>query len=128
MHVYDLREANSNCRGDLHEWKSSKYTDGRPCIGPDCQLLKLHLGTNFAAAQIGSDGGYAEISHGGGSDLDAFNGWKNSPGHNEIMLTEDGRYPVFGCANFPPGEFAHCIFFMLDKKFPGGGSYNRDCA
>ena len=25
-HVYDLREANSNCRGDLHEWKSSKYT------------------------------------------------------------------------------------------------------
>ena len=168
-HVYDLREANSNCRGDLHEWKSSKYTGkysytnmlvrmhyflwfqsyntstifffnfylpklgGRPCIKSDCQLLELHLGSKFAAAQIGSGGGYAEISAAGGgssgrSDLDVFNGWKNSPGHNEIMLTKDGEYPVFGCANFPPGEFAHCIFFSLDKKLPGGSFFIRDCA
>ena len=26
QHVYDLRQANSRCRGDLHEWKSSRYT------------------------------------------------------------------------------------------------------
>ena len=34
--------------------------DGRPCIKSDCQLLELHLGSKFAAAQIGSGGGYAE--------------------------------------------------------------------
>ena len=107
--------------------------DGRPCIKSDCQLLELHLGSKFAAAQIGSGGGYAEISAAGGgssgrSDLDVFNGWKNSPGHNEIMLTKDGEYPVFGCANFPPGEFAHCICFSLDKKLPGGSFFIRDCA
>ena len=109
------------------------YLDGRPCIKSDCKLLEFHLGTKFSAAQIGSGGGYAEISAAGGgstgrSDFDVFNGWKNSPGHNEIMLTEDGEYPVFGCANFPPGEYAHCIFFSLDKKLPGGSFFIRDCA
>ena len=102
---------------------------GRPCIAPDCQLIKQHLGYQFAAAQIGTNGGYAEISSGGrASDYSVWNGWKNSPGHNDIMLAADGEYPVFGCFNEPSGEFAHCIFFQLDKKLSGGYSYNRDCS
>jgi len=133
QHVYDLRKASPSCRGDLHEWKSSDKTGGRPCSRADCRLLKMHLGGTFAAATIGSGGGYGEISAGGGgssgrSDINVFNGWKNSPGHNQIMLKEDGEYPVFGCFNGAPGEYAHCIFFPLDKKLPGGSFFIRDCA
>ena len=103
--------------------------DGRPCIAPDCQLIKQLLGYQFAAAQIGTNGGYAEISSSGfQSDYSVWNGWKKSPGHNDIMLAADGKYPVFGCFNEPSGEFAHCIFFKLDKKLSGGYSYNRDCS
>ena len=104
------------------------YIGGRPCIKSDCSLIKRHLGPQFAAASIGSNGGYGEISAGGrGSDSSRLNGWKRSWKHDIIMRSADGKYPVFGCFNQPSGQYAHCIFFMLDKKYPGGGWYNRDC-
>ena len=88
----------------------------------------MHLGDKFAAAVTGRNGNYAEIStEPGRSDWDVFNGWKNSPGHNNIMLSKDGDYPIFGCTNIN-GDYAHCIFFGLDKKLPGGSFYIRDCA
>ena len=88
----------------------------------------MHLGSQFAAAVIGRNGGYGEISSSGGSDWSVFNGWKKSPKHDAIMRKYSGKYPIFGCFNEPSGKYAHCIFFQLDKKAPGGGSYIRDCS
>ena len=46
-HVYDLREANSNCRGDLHEWKSSKYTGKYSCSNMHYFLWFYIIQSNF---------------------------------------------------------------------------------
>jgi len=116
MHVFDLRQADPSCKGNLHEWKSTRYTDGRPCSKLNCQILKYHLGERFAASNPMNDGGVWEISVGGkDSDNARFLSWKNSPGHNKIMLTKDGDQHVFGCYNNPSQEYSHCIFYALPK-------------
>ena len=62
--------------------------------------------------------GVAEISFPGkGSDYERLEGWKNSPGHNQIMLSNE--YNIFGCHNDPNYEFSHCIF----QKLIGPGEY-----
>ena len=102
---------------------------GRPCTQADCQLVKLHLGSTFAASIL-TKGFSGEISaYGKGSDQSRFNGWRTSPTHNEIMLANDND--IFGCFNDPNGEFSHCDFFQLDKVHPNSGSgtfYVRPCA
>jgi len=126
QHVYDLRAPSGSCSGNLHWWKSSSKTGGRPCIEVDCQLVKLHLGSTFAQAIITASP--AEISYGGkGSDQSRFEGWKTSTeGHNENMLNPE--HHIIGCFNEPNGEFAHCNFFQLDQELSGGSYYERPCA
>jgi len=129
QHVYDLRKPSGSCSGDLHYWKSSGKTGGRPCIQADCQLMKLHLGSSFVESLLTD--GPAEISADGKrSDQSRFQGWKTSTrGHNEIMLA--GKFDIIGCFNDPNGDFSHCNFFELDKEHPRsaeGYTYDRPCA
>ena len=87
--------------------------------------MKLHLGSTFVQALITDFP--AEISFGGrGSDQSRLQGWIDSPGHNQIMLSNEND--VIGCFNESNGEYAHCNFFQLDKELSGGSFYTRPCA
>jgi hypothetical protein len=116
FHTYDLNDADYNC-GDLHAWRSEKWTPGVGTCGSgnlyNCQMMALHQGRDFVLQTRHL--GYAEISAESGgksaSDLERFTGWKNSPGHNDIMLSND--YNIFGCFNSPRYKHSHCIFQKL---------------
>jgi len=109
LHTYDGHQAKSRCTGNLHQWKSWYFTDGRPCIDMDCTLCRATAGYEFCNSVKWLDCGNWEISYGGrGTDQARLDGWIRSPGHNKIMLTS--VLEIIGCYNNDAG-FAHCVFY-----------------
>ena len=83
-HVIDLAE---NIGTLTHSWSDAPYDANSPSTYSSMwkapqRLNTGYLGNGYENA-FGGSGGYVATA------TDAFNGWKNSPAHNSVMLSKD---------------------------------------
>merc|ERR1712020_265874 len=107
MHSYDQTDAEqgTSCGDNWHDWRTSKYACGSPCKSAfGSGVLECHMGKSFNELL----NGWGEIITQSVSSASAsVTSWKNSPGHNKIML--DTKWEFFGCDK--SHKYANCNFY-----------------
>lgn len=84
-HVRDL--VKNGVQGSLHAWSNAPYDSSNPKTYPSMWLAPKRLGTGYTG--YGYENAFASYGVNASPRM-AFDAWKNSSGHNAVILNQGG--------------------------------------